>query len=314
MKRASLVFGRGLTLLLAGVLMVSCSVWSQQGHAPRSRKSVGMTKRPVQSSRRASARPTPRTRAQANPQTNVRRNTPAQVRARAAGQNKPRPDAAKPSPNARVKSSADRVIHPYEGLTVYPDQHILEIEAYVCLDGGWLEQIACSPGTREHESLMTINAKPSEVHAALLLAGYKPGKPGKWVYEEDAYRTVPPQGNTVMISVRYQNRDDKVIEEPIRNWIIDHQGNHEFPPTPWVFGGSKFAANPDGMEPGEYYIADFSGSIIGLVTFGDEVLGFAEVISDQEVVSPPEWVINEDAIPPIGTKVTIVIRGFKRKK
>ena len=42
-------------------------------------------------------------------------------------------------------------------------------------------------------------------------------------------------------------------------------------------------------------------------------LGFAQVISDQEVVSPPEWVVNEDAIPAVGTQVTIVIRPMTKK-
>lgn len=295
MKRASRIVGQGLTLLLAGVVLVSCAFWEREGYAPRVNKSVRMSRNPIQA----------RTQAQ----------TPTRTRARprASIQNRPRPDAATPTPNVPANPPANRKIQPYEGLTVYPDRHILEIEAVVCLDGGWLEQIACSPGTREHESLMTIKAKPSEVHAALLLAGHKPGKPGKWIYEEDKYQTVPPQGHAVMVFVRYQNEDDEMIEVPIRNWISDHQGNHDFPQTPWVFGGSRFAANPEGMEPGEYYIADYSGSIIGLVTFGDEVLGFAQVISDQEVVSPPEWVVNEDAIPAVGTQVTIVIRPMTKK-
>ena len=45
------------------------------------------------------------------------------------------------------------------------------------LELGWLEQVACAPATREHESLVVVNAKPSHIHAALLMAGFEPGTP-----------------------------------------------------------------------------------------------------------------------------------------
>ena len=44
-------------------------------------------------------------------------------------------------------------VHPFEGITVLRDQPAVEIEAWSCLESGWLEQIACSPNTREHESV-----------------------------------------------------------------------------------------------------------------------------------------------------------------
>ncbi len=64
------------------------------------------------------------------------------------------------------------------------------------------------------------------------------------------------------------------------------------------------------MGEGEHYVADYSGSIIGLVTFGDEVIGFSEVIADQAAVQEPEWIVDTDRVPPIGTEVTVVIRRF----
>ena len=49
--------------------------------------------------------------------------------------------------------------------------------ASIACNSGWLEQVACMVGTREHESLVVVEAKPSEVHAALLLLGLEPGTP-----------------------------------------------------------------------------------------------------------------------------------------
>jgi hypothetical protein len=54
-----------------------------------------------------------------------------------------------------------------------------------------------------------------------------------------------------------------------------------------------------------------SGSIIGLVTFGDEVIGFSDVRSDQESVQSLIWEVNTEAVPPPNTAVTIVISAWK---
>ena len=54
-------------------------------------------------------------------------------------------------------------------------------------------------------------------------------------------------------------------------------------PTIWMFAGSGFVR--DSAAPsGERYAADLSGSVVGLVTFGDEMLAWPEVMSDQEAV------------------------------
>jgi hypothetical protein len=213
-----------------------------------------------------------------------------------------------------------RIVRPFPGVTVRADEKTVEIEAEVCLSEGFLEQIACGPNSREHESLVVIRTMPSEIHAALLLAGFESGRPGRWIYEGDDVRTEPPSGDAVEVLVRYEKAADgqgavaEIIEKPISAWIRDHNGKGEFPGTPWIFGGSHFKPKPEWMDDGkgEYYTADFTGSIIGLVTFGDEVLGFGEVISDKEELAAPVWEVKTDAIPAEGTKVTIVIRPVKK--
>ncbi len=200
-----------------------------------------------------------------------------------------------------------RPVRPWEGIVVLRDDAAVEIEAWACLEAGWLEQVACSPQTREHESLIVIEAEPSQIHAALLLAGLEPGAPGRWTYEDEVFSVVPPSGDRLDILVRYQ-RDGRTVEEPIERWIRDRRGNHEFPDDSWVFAGSSLAPNPEWMGEGEHYVADLTGSIIGLVTFGDEVIGFSRVVSDQEAISPSEWEVKSDHVPPVGTRVTLILR------
>jgi hypothetical protein len=213
-------------------------------------------------------------------------------------------------------ASADRPARRVEfapGVVVLPEEHAVELESLVCLDAGYLEQVACSPHTREHESLVVIRAQPSQIHAAMLLAGFEPGKPGYWTYENEVLDFHPPQGAELEVDARFVDAEGKPVTEPIRQWIIADDGQTPLPSEPWIFGGSAFESNPESMGPGEHYVADMTGSIIGLVTFGDEVIGFSKVMADKQDVQPLQWVINVDRIPPIGTPVTVIIRRWDER-
>jgi len=202
-------------------------------------------------------------------------------------------------------------LQPFPGVTVLVEEEEVWLQAWVCLEAGWLEQIACAPGTREHESLVVPRAQPGQIHAALLMAGFEPGRPGSWTAGSAGYSFVPPRGSKLEVLARYATQTGQTIEEPIRNWIRDHGRRQDFPSEPWVFGGSLIEPNPEWMEPGEHYVADLTGSIIGLVTFGDEVIGFSRVFADQASVQPPEWEVDRQRIPPVGTEVTLILRRWQ---
>ena len=235
--------------------------------------------------------------------------------------------ASAPATQPATVPTALKTVRPFPGIVAHlaPDgKNDVEFAAMTCLDAGWLEQVACAPASREHESLVVAKPKPSQIHAALLLAGFTPGAPGKWTYENKKLGTIPPTGDRLDVLVRYKDGAGKTVEHPIRKWIRDGaqpQGGAasapatpEFPRVPWVFSGSVSVPGSDKSAPEggtNRYIADDSGSIIGLVTFGDEVIGFSQVISDQADVQAPEWEVNTDTIPPVGTDVTIILRRFE---
>lgn len=183
----------------------------------------------------------------------------------------------------------------------------VEIDAVACLDSGWLEQIACAPGTREHEALLVVDLAASELHAALLLAGFEPGAPGRWKWTEpDGAQFVAPQGSAVRLRVRRADAG-AASAVGIDAWIRDHDAQATFPDAPFVFGGSRFVARPDGTE---VYAADLSGSLVGLATFGDETIGFSLALTPEEAIAPPEWVVDESAVPPMGTPVVLIIEAW----
>ena len=54
------------------------------------------------------------------------------------------------------------------------------VRGSICLREGQLEMFACPLQTKEHESIVAVEAKSSEVHATLVALGFEPGSPVQW--------------------------------------------------------------------------------------------------------------------------------------
>jgi hypothetical protein len=195
------------------------------------------------------------------------------------------------------------------GLKLNQAERVVSVQAWVCLDQGWLEQVMCSPGTREHECLLVSTVQASHIHAALLLIALEPGQPGRWVQEGDLIVLDEPQGAAVDISIQYIDpRTQHVIEVPVAEWIADVSTNEQFPDSTFVFGGSSMIEGEVAVQSGSNYMADHTGSLVGLVTFGDELLGARQVIPDSESIQAQEWVVRKGHVPPLGTMVEVLLK------
>lgn len=193
------------------------------------------------------------------------------------------------------------------------NEKAVEIDGVCAINSGWLEQIICSAGTRTHESLVATEAKPSHIHAALLLIGLEPGKPGWWKIDPDdpegrKWIVQPPTGARVSITFEWTGADGTARSALAREWVRDFHTHDLLPEGPWIFGGSMMKPDYSGAVT---YVADRTGSIAGLVTFGDELLGWCEVLPDQEAVMAPEWEANTEAMPEPGTRVTVLLKPVK---
>jgi len=192
------------------------------------------------------------------------------------------------------------------GIVVDRSAGEVRVEAEVAADRGWLEQAVCKAGTREHESLLAVAVAPSNIHAALLLIGLEPGAPGEWRAAPDgsgAVQRISPRGSPLELWVR-----TSVGVVPLSSWIHDPVHGHAFPVQPWVFAGSRVRSNTKSMGPGEHYVADRTGSVVGIVTFGDETIACTSVLSDQAELDAPEWQANSERMPEPGTRVELLIR------
>lgn len=189
---------------------------------------------------------------------------------------------------------------------------VVEIDAVAVLKVGFLEQYVCLVGTREHEALFAFEGKASEVHAALVLIGLEAGAPGRWrevprENDQSVIERVAPTGPALRIAVRLADGTERPIEWFARAAPIEAEREHanDTPPSRFVFAGSRFVTNRRTGE--ERYAADSSGSLIGLVTFGDETIAAIDVIPDQAQIAEPVWEAATERMPEPGTRVKIMI-------
>ncbi len=186
----------------------------------------------------------------------------------------------------------------------------------------FLEVICCAPNTREHETFLITTVRPSHIHAALLAVGLQPGSPGGWVLRDGKLVPTAPSGDALTVRIVYSGADGREMEANPLDWAINARDRVPFqtseaalatqrgePRPGWLFTGSKVVKRKNAAgEEHEVYDADGSGTIIGLTTFGSEVIGWSRLISPDATVEEPEWIADFAKTPPAETKVRVHVR------
>src|SRR5262245_9176262 len=164
-----------------------------------------------------------------------------------------------------------------------------------------IEVVACwahPKGQKAHETVVTIEAKPSDVHKALETLGLKPGTPV--MGESDK----PPQGPKVNIYLDLPGPDGKPRRVPIERTIIESRTNKPMPKAEWRFTGSvrkKEAPDKDELV----YGADLSGTLIAVFPVTNEtVFQTSFTIKEEKYV---KLETNPAVLPKEGTAVKLVI-------
>lgn len=184
---------------------------------------------------------------------------------------------------------------------------VVPVDAHI--DGApnlYLEVMVCVPDTREHEALVMSSAKAAHVHAALLLIGLEPGKPGGWVWKDGVSEVVPPTGPEV--DVWFVWRDEEGIErvDVASDWIVNANDGSRLTAgmgegSGWVFAGSRMVSR-NGRE---WYAAEAEGTVVGLHTFGAETIAWRGVMSPSAEIEEPVWIADPARVPPRGTAVVV---------
>jgi hypothetical protein len=190
---------------------------------------------------------------------------------------------------------------PQAGITVDKDKKTVKIAAKIAprklpnLPEVYpIEVIATWPtpkGQKAHETIVTFDVTPSDVHKALESLGLKPGKPGRGEDlgngpEVEIYLDLPSVNGRPAGLVR------------IENLLLDKKTGRPLPPVKWMFTGS---VQKDGK-----YAADVSGTMIGLYPVTDEVVMQSGLTMKEEGMIKLET--NKQALPGENTPVSVVVK------
>jgi len=201
-----------------------------------------------------------------------------------------------PTTQATTAPHTQRSIEFQPGVRINWSKRQVEIDATVNLRKGAIELFACSPGAREHEAIVRIEARPTHLFQALGLVGLTPGHPIR--YNEKTNQIEPATGEPVEIDIRYK-REGQTRVEPIEAWMLNARQRRPIGRLSWIFTGS--------VSDGEGGVAaDFEGTVIALVDFGSSLIGLPDRHSDS---NEQLWLVpNTAAIPPISTPCELLVR------
>jgi hypothetical protein len=160
-----------------------------------------------------------------------------------------------------------------------------------------LEVIATYPfprGKKAHETAVTIEVKPSEVHKALVELGLKPGKPASTAAEKQTGPEVK-----IMLDLT-PGKAGRLV--PIEQFLEDKKSGKAMPKVKWLFTGSVMVStDPD--KP-KVYGADDKGTLIAIFPVT------AETVFQSSLSLADEKYVKLEAskrLPAVGTAVNLVI-------
>lgn len=160
-------------------------------------------------------------------------------------------------------------------------------------------EVVCTSakGEKKHETVVTSEVKPSEIHKALESLGLKPGKPAKG---EDAKAEGPE--TEIFLEIPKANSPTERIG--IEKLMVDRKTGKAMPKLKWLFTGSA-QKQPDPDKPEKVYGADFTGTLIAIFPVTEDTVLQTNLTMKEEKLIKLET--NTKLLPAEGSPVTLVI-------
>ena len=169
------------------------------------------------------------------------------------------------------------------------------LRARVVLREGILEHLLCLKGTKEHEAIISTDAVPNKIHAALLLTGADVGRPVQFVPKFE-----PPSGSPLKIEFLWK-QNGQMMRADAKEWVWDEKGKSSLK-IDWVFAGSLVYEDP--VTKQARYAAD-EGDLITVANFASAILDLPIVSSAND--ADRTFTANTSKIPPLGTDVFVFL-------
>jgi hypothetical protein len=204
------------------------------------------------------------------------------------------PDA--PATKLPEPQGAKRLSPKYDAW-VDPKQKAVIVDGQISLREGMLELFACIRNTKEHESIVSVNAKAYLVHAALLALGADPGRPAQFVPK---YR--PPSGPEVEVLVQWLDEQGHEHSARAQDWVKDIRTGKAMT-HPFVFAGSSFWTDE---ETGKKYYQAEGGDFICVSNFGTAMLDIP--VESSQSNDELAFEAFTERIPPLGAPVRLILK------
>ncbi len=156
-------------------------------------------------------------------------------------------------------------------------------------------------GQKAHETVVTIEVRPSDVHKALESLGLRPGKPARG-------ETGTTTGPEVRIALALPLAGGGRNVLPIARVLVDRRTGRAMPPLRWYFTGSA-RKQPDPDKPFTVYGADVSGTLIALFPVTDETVFQSNMTMREESLLKIET--NRGALPAEHTPATLILQPIE---
>lgn len=169
------------------------------------------------------------------------------------------------------------------------------VRGSICLRKGALEMFACPLQTKEHESIVAVEAKSSEIHACLVALGFEPGNPVQW---KPKYKSAT--GPSIKIDVTWMaDGQQKTVDA--KSWVVK-SGTKQTLTTDWVFGGSEIFV--DRIDGRKIYYAD-SGEMVCLSNFPTAMMDVP--IQSSDSADGLLFEAHTEVIPAVETQVYLIM-------
>ena len=188
-------------------------------------------------------------------------------------------------------------------LEIQGDRRRVVVVATVCLREGQLEGLLCRKNTKEHEYILAADVDARAIHAGLIAAKAAPGTPVQF-----APKYVPATGSVIKVTLQYQ-KDGKLVTVRGQDWIQDAKTSKTMEQD-WVFGGSRFVADPDDAKK-PIYLANY-GDVICVCNMESAMLDLP--IRSSKSLENRTYHALTQSIPPKDTRVEVILEVMPEKK
>jgi hypothetical protein len=179
-------------------------------------------------------------------------------------------------------------------VTLDPSSRSLSFPAVVNMREQMVEYVVVHKTGKTHESILRTDARPQDLHTAMLLLGTRGGLTNQW--GEDGKG--PPEGDAIHVEITWTN-EGAIVRRPLEDIVLLKEADG--PPTRgvWIYNGSNFSEGQ--------FSAQRDGSIISLHIDPDALINNPRPERENDDAHRP----NTNLLPAQGRPVTIIVRAAR---